>query len=190
MKDTKAKAKTPRIGFAEAAERDAAAVLARRAKKPIPQFDSEEELQLVPYLDVMVNLVIFMLVSVAYIMPLGILNIFPPAIKDPNAAGAKHDEKPKPALNLTVAITHKGFTFAGATGVMPNIPIKADGTYDYDNMQAQAVKIKDLFPDERLVIIVADPDIRYEVIVKTMDNLRTKGTRTLFDTVQLSAGIQ
>ena len=178
------------MGFAEAAERDAAAVMARRAKKPIPHFESDEELQLIPYLDVMVNLVMFMLFSVAMAAQLGILNIFPPQIQDPGAAGAQKQDQQKPALNLTVAVTQKGFTFAGSTGVLPNIPKQADGQYDYASLQAQAINIKDKFPEERLVIIVADPDIRYETIVKVMDTLRNKESRVLFDTVQLSAGIQ
>ena len=63
-----------------------AVVLHRKSRKKLPHFEADEELSLVPYLDVMMNLVIFMLVTIATLMPLGILNIFPPQIREAEAA--------------------------------------------------------------------------------------------------------
>lgn len=161
--------------------RGAAIILHLRSKKKIPDYQAEEELSLVPYLDIMMNLVIFMLVTISSFMPLGILSIYPPHQSKDNAAGAQ-----APALLLTVAIGDSGFFIAGTGTILPVIPRKPDGDYDYAALTAKAIEIKKEFPKERTVNIVADQWTRYEILVKTMDALRTDGKQVLFDDVKLS----
>lgn len=89
--------------------------------------------------------------------------------------GAAIQQKAK--LNLVVSITKKGFFVASSFGTLPIIPVKADGTYDYD---ALAAKLKDVknqldkstmgFEDKDNVIIAAEPDIVYDIVVQTMDS--------------------
>jgi biopolymer transport protein ExbD len=169
-----------------AAEKEFAVLLARRAEKRIPEFESAEEINLVPYLDVMVNLIIFMLVTIAFVLPLGIINIFPPETQTGGGGGAL---AVTPKLNLTITVTGKGFFFAGTNFVVENIPKKDNGEYDYDTLVKQTVKIKDQFPNEKGIIVNAESNTRYEVIVKVIDSVRNIGPRVLFDDVQLAAGI-
>jgi biopolymer transport protein ExbD len=141
------------------------------------------ELNIVPYLDVVVNLVMFMLLSMTGLITLGVLNVSAPKIGGSDAAAA--GEKPdRPPLLLTVAIGRQGFFVAGAGGVLgkdaatpdanrpPTIPLKADGKYDYASLSEQMKKIKDQFPSETAVILSADPDVVYDVLIQTMDACR------------------
>jgi biopolymer transport protein TolR len=140
------------------------------------------ELNIVPYLDVVVNLVMFMLLSMTGLITLGVLNVSTPKIGgDAATAAAAADEKPK--LLLTVAIGRQGFYVAGAGGVLgadapapdaarpPTIPLR-DGKYDYAALSAQMKRVKDQFPNETAVILSADPDVVYDVLIQTMDACR------------------
>jgi biopolymer transport protein TolR len=169
-------------------EHEAAAVLMRRARRKIPEFHALEELNLVPYLDVMVNLIIFMLVTISAFLPLGILNIFPPASISGQSATMKNPEDIKKELNLSVIIAKDGFVIAGIGGAMPPIPMNAKNEYDYEMLSAKIMEIKDLYPDETKVVIAAEKDIKYDTLIKVMDTVREKGERILFYNVQLSPG--
>jgi biopolymer transport protein ExbD len=139
------------------------------------------ELNVVPYLDVVVNLVMFMLLSMTGLITLGVLNVSAPKIA---AEGAGAGDKPeKPPLLLTVAVGRQGFYVAGAGGVLgkeaaapaadrpPTIPLR-EGKYDYASLTEQMKKIKEQFPNETAVILSADPDVVYDVLIQTMDACR------------------
>lgn len=138
------------------------------------------ELNIVPYLDVVVNLVMFMLLSMTGLISLGVLNVSAPKITT-EAVAATPDTAPK--LLLTVAIGGQGFFVAGQGGVLgedaaadaaarpPTIPLK-DGTYDYAQLTAKLVEIKQQFPNETQVILSADPDVSYDTLIQTMDACR------------------
>ncbi len=162
------------------------------------------ELNIVPYLDVVVNLVMFMLLSMTGLVALGVVNVSAPKLGGEAAAGAAPSDQPK--LLLTVAIAKSGFYVAGAGGVLgadaaspdatrpPTIPRK-DGKYDFAALSEQMKAIKDKFPNETAVILSADPEIVYDVLVQTMDACReatvrkpdgTSERRPLFFDVSLS----
>jgi len=159
------------------------------------------ELNIVPYLDVVVNLVMFVLLSMTGLIALGVVNVSAPRIGGEAAAAAE-----QPKLLLTVAIAKTGFYVAGAGGVLgadagkpdatrpPTIPLR-DGKYDFVALGEQMKAIKDRFPSETAVILSADPDVLYEVLIQTMDACReatvkrpdgTAERRPLFFDVSLS----
>jgi hypothetical protein len=61
--------------------------------------------------------------------------------------------------------------------------------YDYGKLTLEMVKIKDVFPKETKIIIYAQPDVPYEVLVKVMDATREQNGRALFYDVILSPEI-
>jgi biopolymer transport protein TolR len=153
------------------------------------------ELNIVPYLDVVVNLVIFMLLSMTGLISLGVLNVSAPKIGADQVAVAGETG---PKLLLTVAIGRQGFYVAGAGGVLgadaaaadtarpPTIPLK-DGKYDYAALTTELVKIKDQYPKETQVILSADPDVVYDVLVQTMDACRDVQVKNADGTVERKA---
>ena len=163
------------------------------------------ELNIVPYLDIVVNLVMFMLLSMTGLISLGVLNVSAPKISGEGAGGAQVEEKPK--LLLTVAVGKQGFYIAGAGGVLgaeassadttrpPTIPLRGDGKYDYAALTEHMKVIKGQFPNETQLILSADADVVYDVLVQTMDACReyshklpdgTSERRQLFFDVSLS----
>ena len=152
------------------------------------QHDEDEigELNIVPYLDIVTNLVMFMLLSMVGLISLGVLDVATPKISD--ASGPASAEQPQgPQLMLTVAISDKGFYIAGAGGVLdgpadaasldtakpPTVPRRA-GDYDYATLTDKLTLIKSQFEKEKKVILVAEPEIPYEIIIQTMDACRDR----------------
>jgi biopolymer transport protein TolR len=143
------------------------------------------ELNIVPYLDVVVNLVMFMLLSMTGLITLGVLNVSAPKIGGETAAAGEN----QPKLLLTVAIGRQGFYVAGAGGVLgadapkpdaarpPTIPLR-DGRYDYATLSEQMKRIKEQFPNETAVILSADMDVPYDVLIQTMDSCREATVKT------------
>ena len=161
-----------------------------------------QELNIVPYLDILMNLIMFMLLSITGLSAFGILNVNAPNYGGPTTQVT--DEGDKPKLLLTVLISSKGFYVAATGGVVgqpqqaqtnpaeapPSIPKKADGSYDYTALTENMVNVKKEFPSESKVIVGAEGDIPYEVLVQTMDAIREtpgKDRKLLFTDVTLGA---
>jgi len=77
------------------------------------------ELNVVPYLDVVTNVVMFLLASMTtYQLTFGNLNITAPSRSD--SGGGGEDSAPKEELNLSVFVTEGGFTIAARGGQLVN----------------------------------------------------------------------
>ena len=143
------------------------------------------ELNIVPYLDVVVNLVMFMLLSMTGLITLGVINVSAPPSATETTAAAEN----APKLLLTVSISRKGFFVSGAEGVLgadaapdqkerpPTVPLKANDkgelvVYDYAGLNAVLVKVKEKYPAETQVILNADWELPYDTLVQTMDACR------------------
>ncbi len=154
------------------------------------------ELNLVPYLDIITNVMMFMLLSMTGLISLGVLNVSAPKIGGDATVQATGNA---PKLLLTVAISTKGFYVAGSGGVLggaadaatvdaaqpPTVPMK-DGTYDYAALTEVMKKIKDRYPSEENLIISADAEVVYDVLVQTMDACRGPPVRQADGTVKYS----
>ncbi|MFT3707935.1 MAG: biopolymer transporter ExbD [Archangium sp.] len=170
------------------------------SRRKIKPKEEEEvgELNIVPYLDILMNLIIFMLLSMAGLATFGMLNVNAPNYAQ-GGGGGNPDEKPP--LTLNVSIAKSGFFIAAAGGVLPGqtepttpgqgaptIARKADGSYDYDALTAKMMEIKAAFPNESKVILVAEADTEYEILISTMDATReTKDRKLLFPDVTLAS---
>jgi len=108
----------------------------------------------------------------------------------------------------TIPIIQKSVSCSRYVGTMPPPRSKNQGSakcaegeaartfwvYDREALQKKFVEIKDAFPDERRVVIAAEPDIEFEAITDVMDagrDVKDPGgeIRTLFDEVILSPGL-
>jgi biopolymer transport protein ExbD len=157
------------------------------------------ELNVVPYLDIVVNLVMFMLLSMTGLVSLGVVNVSAPKVGPAAAAAADG-----PKLLLTVGISKRGFFVGGEapgapaqgalSGAAPTIPL-AGGAYDYAALTERMEHVKDRFPNETNLVLTAEPDVPYDVLIQTMDACReARGTapdgtperRPLFFDVSLS----
>jgi biopolymer transport protein ExbD len=159
------------------------------------QFEEAEEehgeINLVPYMDIVTNIIIFLLASVVNQVPLGTVNVSSPTF----GGGGGEGQEEKPALNLTVTVGGSGFTLAGSGGVMPPIPKMPSGDYDYAALTAKLAEIKREFSDETKATFNADAVTPYDIVVKTLDAMRTykdekdQQEKQLFPDVVFAAGI-
>jgi biopolymer transport protein ExbD len=155
--------------------------------------DEEEhtEINLVPYMDIVTNIIIFLLASVINQVPLGTVNVSSPTF----GGGAGDGTPEKPALNLTVTVGNTGFTLAGSGGVMPPIPKLPTGDYDYPALTVKLTEIKKQFSEETKATFNADAVTPYDTVVKTLDAMRTYkddkdgNEKELFPDIVFAAGI-
>jgi biopolymer transport protein TolR len=153
------------------------------------------ELNLVPYLDIVTNVIMFMLATTTFAAALGDVNVSSPTTTPAGVQVTQPEDTPKNDLNLTVSISDKGFIIAASGAVLyqgfsfdaagnliqppgnvlPTIPKK--GTeFDYPALQSAMLSIKKLptAAGETKVIVNANPNITYETVVAVLDACRGK----------------
>lgn len=135
------------------------------------------ELNIVPFLDIIMNVLMFVLATVSVTFT-ATIDTFPPR------AGAGARAPTTPTLGLTILVVPDGFSMKarggnvapGCNDTGPGIAIpKKDGHYDFDALKACAAKLKSAAPefkDEMGVTISANPPIPYQAVISTMDAVR------------------
>lgn len=166
----------------------------RRMRDHVEDIEEEAgELNLVPYMDIVTNIIIFLLASVVNQVALGNINVSSPTIQA--GSGSASDEPPpeKPPLNLTITVGATGYIVGASGGVLPAIPKLPNGQYDYKTLTAKLKEIK-TNPDnatETKATFNADAMIPYDIVVATLDAMRTaEDGKILFPDVNFAAGIQ
>ncbi len=164
--------------------------------------EKDPELNLNPIMNLVMLLVPALLLSTSFIH-FSVINVNSPQIGG-GAPQQEQEKKPeKPPLNLTVTITKSGFIIAGSGGVLggvaeqqaaaadktgPTIP-KINDKYDYTALTKKMIEVKDAFPDETKIIMGADADIQFDILIQAMDATREEGDRLLFPDVMLHGGL-
>ncbi|MCI0693074.1 biopolymer transporter ExbD [candidate division KSB1 bacterium] len=161
------------------------------------------ELNLTPIMNLMVVMIPILLSSTQFVK-IGILELnLPPSVGVATAAGALPKETQR-TLDLTVSITESGFYISSALAVLPGddtagptIPKNGDGAYDFEALSKKLYEVKqkarEHFPDTEAIVIQAERDISYQILVSTMDAAREfkigEQSVPLFPLVSLSAGV-
>ncbi len=161
----------------------------RRLRDAAEEEDEEHgEINLVPYMDIVTNIIIFLLVVTAQQVPLGNINASSPTI---GSGGPSQTENPeKPPLNLTVTVAASGFIIAGSGAVIPPLPKLPNGQFDFESLTTKLAEIKKIEPGETKATFNADAYIPYEIVVKTLDAMREgKDGKQLFPDIVFAAGI-
>jgi len=172
-----------------------------RKRSKVPDLDPSEmmgELNIVPFLDIVVNLIMFLLATTEAVLLMAQIEMNSPKI----ARGrSKSKEEVQTPLNLNVTVTDKGVIVSGSGGKLApgcegieaggsvTVP-KAKAGYDWAALTECAVKVKSKFEDETTVTISADPTIHYEHVVAAMDSMRSKGDDELFPQVMIAVGVR
>jgi biopolymer transport protein TolR len=153
------------------------------------------EINLVPYLDIVTNVIMFLLATITFAAALGDINVSSPTTASAAQLQNQPPPEPKQDLNLTVSVSDKGFTIAASGAVLysgfsidaagnlqqpagatlPTIPKKGND-FDYDGLARAMAQIKSspTAKNETKVIVNANPDIIYDVIVQVLDACRGK----------------
>ena len=157
----------------------------------------DEELNIVPYLDVVVNLIMFLLMVISSVAFFTQVNASLPTLGSGGGVGAD-----TPQLNLNVTLAQRGIIVAGASGKLaPGCETTQSGAdaitvvkcgffYDWVALTACIAKVKHEFPDETKVTVSADPLVPFQDLLSAMDAVRTDGTNEMFTDVVISAGVR
>jgi biopolymer transport protein TolR len=166
----------------------------RRMRDHVEEIEEEAgELNLVPYMDIVTNIIIFLLASIVNQVALGNINVSSPTIQSGPGDSSDNTPPDKPPLNLTITVGASGYVVAASGGVLPAIPKLPTGQYDYKTLTTKLKEIKSN-PDnaeETKATFNADAMIPYDVVIATLDAMRqSEDGKLLFPDVNFAAGIQ
>ncbi len=156
------------------------------AKKKRADDDDANELNLVPIMNLVVCLIPIILFGTVMVK-VGVVNVNAPRFGPMDGIAVEG-----PPLNLTLGIGDDGFRLK-ATGVDISRLLDEEGlgfdagfipkkgaAYDYPGLYNALMAIKVAHPDESLMSLAADPEIQFNVIVKTMDSVRYQLTDEVY----------
>lgn len=169
--------------------------------------DEPLDLDVTPFLNIMFMLILSILAMTAWTQ-LAMLNVQAPQIGGGGGEGSGTADNAPSKLNLTVFVLPGGFNI-GASGTTLDgnseartgepLVTKIEKTtasgkkiidYDYTRLQQKLIEIKKTFPNEESMIVSADGNISYEVIVRVMDAARRSSDgKILFPAVAFAAGV-
>lgn len=162
-----------------------------------------EDINLVPIMNLVLCLIPLVLFK-TQLVKIGMINVSAPSF-GPAASKPKEDKEEKP-LGLTVALSKDGFLLkaTGANlfevlGLTPDgeasgvkLPKKKDTyaskdgspieliDYDYVSLYDYLARIKEIYKDEKLLTLVADPDLEFKFMIRTMDVVRFRFEKPKF----------
>ncbi len=156
----------------------------RRLSAPRELAADEEggELNIVPFLDIIMNVLMFVLASLTVTFTTTIDTL------PPRAGGAGARPPTTPTLGLTIIVVNDGFSIKarggnvapGCSDTGPGLAVaKVGGEYDYRRLTQCVTSLKKLsddFKSETQVTISANPNIPYQAIISTIDSVRTSDT--------------
>ena len=125
---------------------------------------SPPELNITTFLNLMVVLVPFLLITAVFsritIMELNL----------PTGAGAENDAN-KPTLAIEVVVREKGLEISNGKVVIARFP-KVDDEYDLKTLSEYLLKIKAEYIDKNDATVLMEPNIEYHTLITVMDAVR------------------
>ena len=163
----------------------------------------EVEINMTPVMNLMVVLIPLLLSSAVYVK-IGVIDLnLPPAV----GTSVSQLEAPKEVekkLDLAVTVTEEGFYISSSIEIVrsandpgPSILLSDSGSYNFSALAEKLLEIKKealkKFSDTENIVIQAEPDINYQLLIDTMDAAREiivdKQKFVLFPEVSLAAGV-
>ena len=134
----------------------------KRSRRRKPE---EEEMQITAFMNLMVVLVPFLLITAVF-SRLSIVELNLPS-------GAPPPQDLQQSFELEVVVRKNVIEVADrSSGVIGRYPQKESG-YDYAALREKLKQVKSEFPDVVAATILLEPDTPYDVLVQVMDTVRT-----------------
>ncbi len=154
----------------------------RRLSTPKELAPDEEggELNIVPFLDIVTNVLMFVLATISVTFTTMIDS------QPPRVSGSSARPPTKPSLSLNIVVIDKGFIVSafgqrigeGCQGPGSGVAVglkSGETDYDYPALSACAKRLKNQVPeaaDETAATLTANKDVPYQVIISTIDAIR------------------
>jgi biopolymer transport protein ExbD len=167
----------------------------RRLSQYKPPAAGEEagELNIVPYLDIVMNIIVFVIATISVVFVSTIETV------PPSAGGGRQQTRVQQSqsLNLVALITGDGIALKARGGNVATgctslgegvaVPKRDNGEHDYIELTRCARALKEeneKFAEETQVTITANPDVSTQVVISTIDALRGDDKGSLFPDVR------
>ena len=164
------------------------------ARKKSKFVEEVEDINLIPIMNLVLCLIPLVLFK-TQLVKIGMVNVSAPKV-GPASTKQPEEDKDKKPLGLTVALSKEGFllkatgaylsaVFEGqgdASGV--KIPMKTedyskkDGdvekvtTYDYIDLYKKLLRLREMYEDDKLLTLTAEPELEFKYLIRTMDVVR------------------
>jgi len=139
----------------------------RSAKHRRLKSKEAEELNITSFLNLMVILIPFLLITAVFSrMTVLELNIPPAPPKN------EQNKKPKKEFQLVVTIRKNALVVGDTQGGLIKRIIRLEEAHDYESLTGLLKRIKVRFPKKTTVSILLEPDIPYNTLVQVMDAVR------------------
>ncbi|MCP4229444.1 MAG: biopolymer transporter ExbD [bacterium] len=133
----------------------------RKRRKSDERVDEEPEL--IPFIDMLVILTCFLLMTQATLQA-SVIEISLPSSGVGGSAPSPQDRQ----LNLSLIITDKGIRVGGAGAILP-IMEKKNGKYDLKRLEETLIDVKKEYKDQSEIILIVEPEVLYDDLIKIMD---------------------
>jgi biopolymer transport protein ExbD len=125
-----------------------------------------EELNITAFMNLMVILVPFLLITAVF-SRLAVIEL-----NLPNAQSEAQNEPPKQELQLEITVRENSIEVGDRNeGMMSRIE-NADAAYDFPALSEYLRRVKGQYPDKAEATLLLEPDISYEILVAVMDTVR------------------
>ena len=119
------------------------------------------DLNLVPYIDLLTCMVSFLLITAAWTQ----LARLSAAQKGQGQAG--EEAPPTQVVNIVIVVNQEGFNLVVGQDQAP-IPKRGE-QYDFAKLGEELKKVKETHPDKNDLKVASEDQIKFDVLVKTMD---------------------
>lgn len=133
----------------------------------------DTELNLVPMIDMVTNLMFFLMMF-ASVLPVVMIDAPLPKIAS-TAEEVKKAKDTKNELELTIGITKTGFQVKSDLSGSKPIPVGTDGKFNYKDLHTLLVQLKQKRPTAQEITLMPADDVPYEVMIEVMDAARQLG---------------
>ncbi|PHR67898.1 biopolymer transporter ExbD [Alcanivorax sp.] len=131
--------------------------------------DTEVELNITAFLNLMVVLIPFLLINAVFAQ-VSILQLDLPAVND-SSTPSEDDEKDKLVLEVLIYGNRYEVVDRNTSAVL-KIVEKNGETPNSTGLHDYLVKVKEKFPNETAITLLCEDDTPYEVMIQTMDAVR------------------
>ena len=125
-------------------------------------------LNLIPMMDILTVLVIFLLITAVFthitIMELNV----------PTSAGGSAVNAPN--FSIEVIVRKAGLEIANGSSVEAAIP-KKDDKYDLEMLSKMLTRLKAQYPEKKDATVLIEPDVQYDYLIQIMDAIRAADVR-------------
>jgi biopolymer transport protein ExbD len=125
-----------------------------------------EELNITAFMNLMVILVPFLLITAVF-SRLAVIEL-----NLPNAQSEAQNEPPEQQLQLEITVREASIEVGDRNDGMLSRIANAEAGYDLPALSEYLRRVKGEFPDKADATLLLEPDISYEVLVQVMDTVR------------------